>query len=460
MHKTILNTIKQHNMLTPGDRVLVGLSGGADSVVLLAVLTSLCKEWEISVCAAHINHNLRSAAMDDEKFAQRICEKMGIPFLAFNADVKGLAGKEKLSIEEAGRKLRYQYLNQGLLQLNATKIAMGHHADDNTETILLNLFRGAGLKGLCGIPPVNGQVIRPLLEVSRKDIEAYASENSLCFITDETNAENDYSRNYIRNKIIPAIQGHFGVNVSATIAKNALGMRADEDFLDTAAKKAFDALHPPLSHPNPVSISLKINELLTHPPALTNRLIRHAITILRNEALRDIQSAHIQSIIDIAQGRTGRAVSLPGFTAMREYENLILQKNELPKTDYSYPIFPNIPVSTPYVTVNLTLHESPKNQSCCTHAFNYDKVHALELRTRRPGDKITLAGTGTKKLQDYFTDTKTPKSQRDQVPLLADGSNILWIMDRHNRINTAFKPISGKKTCWITVKYALIGSEQ
>ena len=459
MLKAMQKTIRQYNMLAPGDKVLVGFSGGADSVVLLSALMALREEWGISLCAAHINHNLRSAAGHDEEFARLFCDERDIPLAVFQADVAGFAASEKLGTEEAGRVLRYKYLHEGLAKFGAAKIALGHHADDNAETILLSLFRGAGLKGLCGIPPVNGQIIRPLLEVSRENIEAYAHENGLKYVIDETNNESDYSRNYIRNKIMPAVHEHFGGGVAATMTRNALWMREDEEFLSAATKEAYYKLTgaacpaygvPPSAH----KITFPINELLSQPPAITGRIIRHAITILRVEALKDIQSTHIQSILDIAQGETGREAHLPGFIAKREYADLILS---LPaydaQTDFNYPLYPDIPVNTSTISAVLTL-QSPKKlaKSHCTQAFNYDKVDGvLELRTRRPGDKIALAGTGTKKLQDYFTDTKTPKSQRDQIPLLADGSNILWIMDKHNRTGAAYEPAQGHATCWVTV---------
>lgn len=463
MLKTIRQTIKRFNMLAPQDGVVVGLSGGADSVVLLAALAALSAELGISVYAAHINHNLRSEAMCDEGFARRFCDERGIPFFVFNADVKGAASREKLSIEESGRKLRYQYLHQAMEHFGAKKIAVGHHSDDNAETILLNLFRGAGLRGLCGIPPVNGKIIRPLLEIKRNDIETYARENNLNFVTDETNAESDYSRNYVRNKIIPVIQEHFDDSVAATMAKNALAMRADEDFLDTTARQIFENMCRQFGAPardahtlpcQPSSeITLSIPVLLSHPTALITRIIRQAIATLRGpEALKDIKSIHIQSILDIAQGRTGREANLPDFTVKREYENLVLFKNIQSFVDYnSYALTPDIPIKILSTQIILTFKSPPINQFYCTHAFNYDNVDTiLEVRTRRPGDRITLSG-GTKKLQDFFTDTKTPKSQRDQILLLADGSNIIWIMDRHNRTNTAYKPIQGKRTCWVMI---------
>ena len=452
MLKTVRQSITRYNMLTNGDRVVVGISGGADSVVLLSVLIALKEEWGLSVFAVHINHNLRNLARHDEEFVRLLCEENKVPLAVYQADVKGLAGDGRLGIEESGRKLRYQYLHLGLEKYKATKIAMGHHADDNTETVLLNLFRGAGLKGLCGIPPVNGRIIRPLLEVSRKDIEAYAYENNLRYVTDETNAESDYSRNYVRNKLVPVIKSHFGDGATASIARNAMEMRADEAFLSVTAKKAYDVL---ADGSISSEISLPINKLLSHPPAIAARVIRHAIATLRGKlALNDIQHAHVQSILDIANGRTGREVNLPGFTARREYVNLVLLVPDKTTADsYCVTLSPGIPVYVQSFIVTLNLQSPTKNQPDCTQAFNYDKLgNVLELRTRRPGDKIILEGVGTKKLQDYFTDTKTPKGKRDKIPLLADGSNILWIMDKHNRINTAYKPINGQKTCWVTVE--------
>ena len=483
MLKTIRQTIRQYKMLSLGDGVVVGLSGGADSVVLLSALLTLRDEMQLSVYAAHINHNLRGdAAMRDEDFVQGLCEDWGVPLLVFQADVKGYAASQKLSIEEAGRNLRYQYLRQGLVEFNAQKIATGHHADDNAETILLNLFRGAGLRGLCGIPPVNGPIIRPLLEVSRESIEAYAKRNNLKYVTDETNESIIYSRNNIRNKIIPAIREleHSGVgNVAETMTRNALWLRADEEFLAAAAQDVYDELAIPTKISGTIiEITIPIEKLQSHPAALARRVIRHAVSSLRGtQGLEDIQSAHIAAILDIAQGSTGREADLPGFKARREYEHLVLYTLEQSKCSVScrgvlpsrhkwqnavvamfcHPLSPDVSVHIPPLTVTFSLHPPKKYEklhNCCTQVFNYDNVsNVLELRTRRPGDRITLAGVGTKKLQDYFTDTKTPRSQRDETPLLADGSNILWIMDKHNRTNAAYSPVEGQRTCWVTCKY-------
>jgi len=462
----MLNAVRQniidYNMLAPGDKVVVGLSGGADSVTLLSVLMSLGYE----VFAVHVNHNLRGdGARRDEDFTQKLCEDLGVPLHVYQADVQGLADANKLSIEEAGRRLRYDFFNQALRKLNADKIAVGHNMDDNAETVLLNLFRGTGLRGLCGIPPVNGLVIRPLLTVSRKDIEIYAKENNLPYITDETNMSSDYSRNAIRNEIMPVIRRHFG-NVPEVIARNTRWLREEEEYLSSIAKENFDMLAgnlpfcsgsslPPAIQPTPQpKLSLQIGTLLSHPKALSSRIIREAIKTIRGDkALEDIQSNHIEAIIEIAQGRTGRHIDLPGFKAQREYDSLILYKSANPIANFSYPIIPEAAIQIPEINKSIKLSLTP--QKHYTQAFNYDKVAGvLELRNRRPKDIITLAGLGTKKLQDYFIDTKTPRDIRDKTPLLADGSNILWILDKNNRINAAYQPKEGQATCWVTIEGA------
>jgi len=413
-------------MLAPDESVVVGLSGGADSVSLLFAL----KEIGITLYATHINHNLRSAAAGDETFVRQLCKDWNIPLLVYQADVETFAKINKLGIEEAGRNLRYKYLHQSLIHFNAKKIALGHNQDDNAETVLLNLFRGTGLKGLCGIPPVNGPIIRPLIEVSRGSIEAFTKKNKLVCIIDETNNQSDYSRNFIRNNITPLIRQHFGENTPSTIARNAHLLRFEEEALEAITNKKKEATN-----------KINIKNLLSHPIAITRRIIRQCIHDLRGEsALKDITQQHIDSIIDIAKGQSGREVSLPGFTAYKEYDSLKLCSQK------------ETSIANHKLNLTFTLSLTPpQNQTHCTESFNYDMVYMpLELRTRLPGDKIKLPG-GTKKLQDYFTDTKTPKAMRDTTPLLAHGNDILWIMDKHNRINTAYQPVEGQRICWVTI---------
>jgi len=430
-------------MLAPGDGVVVGISGGVDSVSLLSALLELQEEFQLTISAIHINHNLRGkASARDERLVQALCDKLEVPLFTYQANVMDFAADNKLGIEEAGRKLRYKYLHQTRSEVGAVKIAVGHNQDDSAETLLLNLFRGTGLRGLCGIPPVNGSVIRPLIEVSRSEIETYAEKKALPYTIDETNAGLDYNRNVIRNSIMPLIHSHFGNTTSDVIARNALFMRDEEDFLDSFSREKSGMLAYRFS----CEKILLIEELVSLPVAIARRVIRAAISELRCEmGLEDITFSHVESIIDIARGRTGREVSLPGFKARREYEHLILYK-EQENSGFCYVLEPDSPIRLTGLTVTLSLNPT----SHYTHSFNYDKVNMpLELRTRHPGDRITLPG-GTKKLQDYFTDTKTPRHRRDSTPLLAHGSDILWIMDSLDRINIAYQADENHRACWVT----------
>ena len=481
MYKTVSQTIRQHDMLTGVYGVVVGLSGGVDSVTLLHVLMSLQDEFNFDLYAVHVNHNLRGqSSKEDENFVIRLCQSWDVPLQVYQADVKAHAAAHKQSIEEAGRSLRYHYLKQGMEHFGANKIAVGHHQDDNAETVLLNLFRGTGLKGLCGIPPVNGPVIRPLLDVSRQSIEAYANKHNLAYVTDATNANLDHSRNYVRNQIIPAIRRQFGRNVTAAMARSASLLIPDEEYLSAAAAE----LHEPMSElpepstPNPETCILEVRPLFEHP-ALSTRIIRQAIKNLRGDnKLRNITAAHIQAVLDLTKGRIGREAHLPGIKARCEYAHIILSKTNppapvgdavlcIPQTSAEiHHLKPNTSISFQNLTVTLTLRP-PQNsskkqpQSHYTQSFNYDNVTgSIVLRTRRPGDKIALEGLGTKKLQDYFIDTKTPRRCRDALLLLADGSNILWIMDRHNRLSAAYKPKEGQQTCWVTIQYNQEGNGQ
>jgi len=380
--------------------------------------------------------------------------------------------------------LRYEYLHKAMAGFNAQKIAVGHNQDDNAETVLLNLFRGAGLKGLCGIPPVNGGIIRPLLEVGREEIEAYAKKHALRYVQDVSNASLDFNRNVLRNKILPEINKYFGAHTPSTIARNAIQLREDEEYLASAAKKEYeDSLVIARNETAKQSKActgagllrcrfahtarndgaggngeehLSIKTLTTLHPAIARRVLRLAISNLRGvSALEDIQANHIQAIMDLTQSQSGREIHLPGFHARREYDSLILYKptENSPDTHqgFRYLLQPNIPQFICEINKYVILSTQKPAPQHCTEAFNYDMFNnVVELRTRIPGDKITLTG-GTKKLQDYFTDTKIPKSKRDTVPLLADGSNILWVFDENNRINTAYKPKDGQNICWVSV---------
>ncbi|MCL1883833.1 MAG: tRNA lysidine(34) synthetase TilS [Defluviitaleaceae bacterium] len=447
MPETMRKTIEKYKMISRGDSVIVGLSGGADSVALLCGLKALREELGIGeIIAVHVNHNLRGTESDaDEAFVRGFCEKHGVELVVYSADVKGFAVEKKLGIEEAARKTRYDLYEKARQKFSADKIAVGHNLDDNAESIIMSLCRGAGLKGLGGIAPVNGNIIRPLIETARAEIEKYLCSEKIEFITDTSNASNEYTRNRVRNLIIPLLEAEINPNVKATITRNAELLRDDEDFLDIYSK-------------NIMPQNINIPKLITLPPAISRRVIRNAIAQV-NAGLTDITAAHVSAVLELATLQTGREIHLPCVIVTREYDKLVFRKASNSAKGFYYELKKNSTVYIPEIDKSITL--SQKSTQNYTKTFCYDKItKPLVLRTRRAGDKISFKNAEgrifTKKLQDYFTDEKIPKSRRDEIPLLAHGSEILWIMNESDRTNAKFDVLvqsfqSGINTLFVSI---------
>ncbi|MCL2217689.1 MAG: tRNA lysidine(34) synthetase TilS [Defluviitaleaceae bacterium] len=483
--QSIKATIAKHKMFTPGDGIIVGLSGGADSVALLRVLLALSEELELGeIIPVHVNHNLRGEeSVGDEKFASELCAGLNLPLKIYQADVKTFAAEKKLGIEEAGRILRYSFMEEARVNFNAQKIAVGHHQDDNAETVLMNLCRGSGLRGLCGIPPVNGNIVRPLIETPRLEIEKYLRDAKAPYVTDSSNSSQEYARNRIRHEIIPMLQAHANSNVAVTIARNAAWLKADEDFLEATAKKILDDLDKGF-------LSLDSTGLVELPEAISRRVIRLAIAqakgagaglhsggsiLAGHRHLADISSAHVMAVLSLAKGHSGREVHIPGLVVKKEYSklNFAAAKKASPSAEsaakgcgFCHLLKPDSSIYIPEIGKTLTLTSVPPDFAhppdskmpilYCTKAFKYDMVDMNNsyIRTRRPGDSIVLGNAThrfTKKLQDYFTDAKIPASLRDSVPLLASGSDILWIIDI-DRVSEKYKPGTNPgELIWVTV---------
>jgi tRNA(Ile)-lysidine synthase len=430
-------------MLSPGDNITVALSGGADSVALLHVLLDA---GEYAISAVHVNHNLRGAESErDENFVRELCEKLSVPLQVFQANVNEFAAEKNIGTEEAARKLRYEFLQAA----SPGKIATAHNQDDNAETVLMNLCRGAGLKGLCGIPPVNGRIIRPLLEVSREEIEAYLSREKIAFITDTTNHSNDYTRNRVRNIILPVLEAEVNPGAKSTIAKNAALLREDEAFLEETARQAFANLNE--------AGKLNMEKLSALPPAISRRVVRCAVGEVRGGDISNISAAHVGAILGLVHSQTGREIHLPGVAVASEYGFLKFREAITPGQKFRYILHKDIPVYIPEIGKTVLLSEAPLTRHC-TKVFNCDKIPLpLYVRTRENGDRITFrrkdGSLFTKKLQDYFTDEKIPKHERNGIALIAFGNEILWIMDKKNRTNAQINAFDKniKNTGYISV---------
>lgn len=475
----VLSFMKKNHMTDRGDSVLAAVSGGADSVCLLWLLHEMAAELGIKVFAFHMNHGIRGAEADrDEQFVMELCERLNIPLTVAHEKVEEYAAERGLSGEEAGRILRYHHLGETAEKYQCAKIAVAHHEDDDAETVLLNLFRGSGLAGLSGIRPVRENIIRPLLCVSRKEIEEYLNEQELSWCEDSTNKENDYTRNKIRNELLPwvteninsrAAEHILAVSEFAAQADAYFEMEAERILEESCSKRREEGKQPNSKNAgeadgkepgtgqsskvaeNEMKMCTKINTDIfdPQPEILKTYIVRRMILNAAGKA-KDITERHIRSVMDLSGPGGGHTVDLPyGLKAVRGYETLGIVQNKNPsqmsESDQKQerkPVFENkINLETDMDEIldlggtHIRLHavhrekelEIPKNQY--TKWFDYDKINVgLSIRYRKNGDYLTLSGGGKKKLRRYMIDEKIPENERDRIPVLADGDHVLWVV--------------------------------
>lgn len=461
--QTVIEEIRAYGMINSGEHVIMGVSGGMDSICLLYILNKLSSEWGFDLFAVHVNHMLRGAEAErDKKFVKDLCQKWGIPCMAVNTDVNLLASQKHLSIEEAGRQARYQAFEAAAAKLcgkekvHEAKIALAHHRDDNVETVLLNLARGAGVNGIKGIVPVNRRgkltFIRPLLGVGRDDIEKYVAEAGLPFVTDSTNTRDDYARNKIRLRVIPELQ-KVNSRVSEHINETASAFVLIQEYME----KQIDAAMYNVVDIRDDSVAIIAANLKDKDPAIQTGIIYRCIGHMAG-TLKDIGRIHVHDVLSLADKQTGRRIELPyGLVAVRSYENILIRKNEgaVPGTRRDYERRPvhmtmgnhiNISLSSigkngktfimadggkltfKIVDVDDSNREQLIKKNVCKKAFDYDTIKgSLILGRPMPDDEIRFAG-GTKSLKKYFTDEKIPWEIRNQLLVLKDVNSTLWVL--------------------------------
>ena len=417
--------MKQNHMAEPGDGVLAAVSGGADSVCLLLVLKALEESLGIHVAAFHLHHGLRGAEADrDERFVRELCERLQVPLYTVREDVAGYAKAHGLSEEEAGRILRYQWLEKTAGEFGCRRIATAHHKDDQTETVLMNLFRGSGLRGLGGIRPVrelSGELtlIRPLLGINRQEIETYLLEEKEAWCEDSTNKELIYARNKVRNELIPWIREHINDRAEEHILKTAaFASQADEYFVSQAEMLLGDGFQDHEASFAEIDTALFDSQ----PDIMKSYLIRAMIMKVSGSA-KDISARHMDAIAALDGPGGGTLVDLPyGLQAMRSYQKLIIRKAAVEQNARGC----GKTLQTKVFPWKKDM-EIPKNQY--TKWFDYDKINdTLSVRTREPGDYFMIGNGKTKKLHRFFIDEKIPEELRDHILLLAEGNHVLWII--------------------------------
>ncbi|MEJ2695630.1 MAG: tRNA lysidine(34) synthetase TilS [Candidatus Sulfobium sp.] len=422
-------TIERYSMLSGGENVLAGLSGGPDSVCLLHVLLSLRDELNITVCAVYVDHNLRPAEVPGEiDFCRELCGGLGIAFSVKPVDVRSLAGEQGLNKQEAARELRYAAFHEAAREAGAARIALGHNADDQVETFMMRLLRGSGPKGLSGIPPKRGKIIRPLIEIERRDIERFLSRENLTFVVDSSNLKAEYLRNRIRKTLMPALKG-FNPNFTETVLKSIAVMQEEERYFDVIVTRTLMKL---ISRKTEERIELFLVPMESLDIVVLRRVLRRAIDETRG--LKGISFSHIENIIRlIRNGSSGDRLYLPGdVRVIREYSLLVMTR-EHPVRIASYSLDPpgDVVVSGTGAVITASFEgqgDEPGDGRSSVLLDAGKMSFPLSIRSRRKGDYFYPLGFGRrKKLQDFFVDEKVPREERDSIPVVVSRGDIVWI---------------------------------
>ncbi len=443
----VLGTISQFNMIASGDRILAAVSGGADSVCMLHILNRLKSTMGFELFCAHLNHGLRGEAADnDEKFVTELCRELGVKFFAKKVNVDELAKTEKLTVEEAGRKARYDFFAELSRKHKLNKIATAHNQNDNAETVLMRIIRGTGIDGLSGIPHTREDgVIRPVLDISRSEIEEYCKKNNLEFCTDATNADNDYTRNKIRNQLIPYIEREFNPAFCDALSRLAETATEDSEFLDGYTKRLYARLANPMPSKKPVALHIDSLKLLEKSVAV--RIVRLAAA----EAVKDIKlsKTHIEDIFRLLDKETGSSIDLPqGLNAGISYGWLTFTAEQASvESDNDEEFFTAVAVGESVFVESIGKEISfteadAKEYKCAVNEImaDLDRIgtQPLFLRSRRNGDRIAWFPDGrTKKIKNVFIDEKIPKVDRDKIPLLCTGNEVVAIVG--SRVSEKYK---------------------
>lgn len=427
-----LETIKTYKMLEPKEHVLAAVSGGADSTALLYLLDSCKKDLGIVLHIAHLNHMIRKKDADlDVRYVQGLAQNLGIPMTVESVDVPDFAGENKLSLETAARKLRYDFYERVANQIGANKIAVGHSADDNVETFLMRLLRGTGIKGLCGIPPKRGKIIRPLIRIWRRQIEDYVGSLKLVPRRDYTNYETKYMRNRVRMKMIPQLK-LYNLNIKEIILQTILLLTDDSEYLEI---KTEEALGQTLISSTDSEIRIEIAKLQKLEDPIQGHLVRKAIEKVKGN-LSDLTYIHVCDILDKIDAKEKWELHLPGgiFIIGNRGELIISrEKREIPPgKSYSYSISVPGEVEIKEIGKKLRADFSEKQTNDDGPNIAYIDYAALGknliVRSKKDGDRFQPLGMrGTKKLQDLFVDEKIPAEHRDSIPIVESGGKIIWV---------------------------------
>lgn len=459
MYEKVMRYVQQNNLFEGCDLVIAGLSGGPDSVCLMYMLSEMALKFGFKVRAVHVHHGIRGEEADnDMNLCIELCSKLGVPIRVFKYNVPDYASEHSLTCEEAGRILRYEAFDteakdSGICADNV-RIAVAHHMNDQAETVLFNLVRGSGLKGMGGIRPERDRIIRPLLCVDRQEILDYLDSNGISYCIDSTNESVEYTRNKLRNIVIPFLEA----NINQGAVKNIAGMaeKASQamDYIEGVTEEKF-AVYTRQDKDG----LIVLNEICDEHEFICKEIIKKSIGYVRC-SLKDVTENNICDVNGLFDMQTGRKLDIGGgLIARKTYEGVLISRN-IEDAGKREPIDVVIPSELhPWnqaVTFRFGLKDIEKNEKITnqiyTKTFDYGKIKfGLQLRTRLPKDYIQIDNEGhTKKIKEFFIENKIPQTDRDNVILLADGHHIVWIVGY--RISSAYK-IGDKTTKVLTVEF-------
>ncbi len=395
-------------MFTAGDRILAGVSGGADSVCLLLVL----KELGFDVSVAHLNHGLRGAASDeDEQFTKRLAEKLGVTFFSKSVLIGGH------SIEAEGREKRREFFGQLVGEHGFTKVALAHTRDDRVETFLMNLLRGSGMEGLVSMEPVAGNIVRPLIETTRPEIEAYLKDRGQDWRIDASNEDTAFVRNRVRHDLIPRIQAEFNPNIKETLARTVDIFEAENQWMREMTEHA---------------LGLNAPELAAQPVALVRRVIREGIRRAGSD-LRDVTFEHIEAARSLlGPGKSGKLVQIPGgIEVRREFDRLVYQRAAVPAAEYEYALqIPgeiHIPELGKVFRAEIIEKDGNRESAVSVLVDAASIGPCVIIRNWKPGDYYRPVGLPAGKLKKLFQRARIPRSHRANWPVVVADSTIVWV---------------------------------
>jgi len=445
LSERVCRTIDRYRLLPPDAGVLVAVSGGADSTALVYLLCEASSRLGIQLAGlAHFNHLLRGAASDaDERFCQELAGRLGVRFEADRGDVRAAARRRGTSVEDAGRQLRYEFFEEARERTGASHVAVGHTRDDQAETVLLNLLRGAGTGGLGGMPARRGSIVRPLLDCTHRELVDWLAESGIPFREDETNRDRRFLRNRVRHEILPALTAVVPSAPDA-IARAAEISRVDAEFLDELAASELARIS---ATPSDGLWALDAAALAAMPTALGRRVARRALGAVPGGEFVGFE--HTQRVLDLARGAVPGPVRLSGQRVSRTAAGQLVSalargRGRKAEEFVGFRTFSPVPLSIPGGTPlgdgrEVSCERRPGGMAVlaevlaggdrATAVVDADLVTGLTVRFRRRGDRFRPLGlAGRKTLQDFFVDRKVPRAERDRTPLVVDGDDrVVWV---------------------------------